>query len=683
MSEPDHAVTPADADAGTRPLVVATELGAAGGGLAIAAGIGVALAEEGSGVLLAEVGADRGRTPTMLASRAARELEECLREREFDQVAARGRLCWLGLPAADGAPGGLAVALDASPPGTFALVHVPASRWLAALDDPALRPRAALLRADLPAERPTAALAAIELRERGLTVRIASRPLGLVASRRALAGLESGGGAGERLRRLARGLTGRIATAVPERGRSLRMTAAMDRGQSLPLVVAAAFAILFVAGLLAALGGAMTASGRVQRAADLIALSGARSMRDDFSRLFVPARLPGGASNPAHLDKREYLVRAAAAAREAAAHNDVDPGDVRITFPDVRSFAPVRVKARIATAMEVAPAAGQAHEDVGGWDRRVVDVAARAEAEASPPADVGQSLAGQPAVATGGGYSGPLAYRQGKGMRPDVAEAFDRMAAAAQSDGISLIITSAFRSDAEQAELWEQNPDPRWVAPPGTSLHRCATELDLGPSSAFRWLAANASRFGFLKRYSWEPWHFGYTRGPAPCSEAGNAIGSTPSAGGERLATEGLPDFVPPQFRAPIERAAARWNVSAGLLAAQLMAESNFNPFAVSAAGAQGIAQFMPGTAQAYRLDDPFDAPAAIDAQAHLMSDLMHEFGSTPLALAAYNAGPAPVEACRCVPNIPETQAYVARILGLLGGAGELVAPTLEVRLVD
>ena len=112
------------------------------------------------------------------------------------------------------------------------------------------------------------------------------------------------------------------------------------------------------------------------------------------------------------------------------------------------------------------------------------------------------------------------------------------------------------------------------------------------------------------------------------------------------------------------------------------MAESNFNPFAVSPAGAQGIAQFMPGTAAAYGLDDPFDAPAAIDAQAHLMSDLLHQFGSVPLALAAYNAGPAPVAACDCVPDYPETQAYVARILGLLGGAGELVAPALEVRLV-
>jgi len=69
-------------------------------------------------------------------------------------------------------------------------------------------------------------------------------------------------------------------------------------------------------------------------------------------------------------------------------------------------------------------------------------------------------------------------------MRLDVAAAFDRMAAAARQDGISLVITSGLRSDAEQAELFAQNPDPTWVAPSGKSLHRCATELDLGPPSA-------------------------------------------------------------------------------------------------------------------------------------------------------------------------------------------------------
>jgi Transglycosylase SLT domain/D-alanyl-D-alanine carboxypeptidase len=252
---------------------------------------------------------------------------------------------------------------------------------------------------------------------------------------------------------------------------------------------------------------------------------------------------------------------------------------------------------------------------------------------------------------------------------------------------LALVVDSGFRSDAEQAALFAQNPDPQWVAPPGTSLHRCATELDLGPPAAYGWLAANAPRFGFLNRYSWEPWHFGYTEGPPPCSASANQVGaaSGPASGDGDSGATSLPAYVPARFRRAIATAAARWNVSAALLAAQLMAESNFNPFAVSPAGAQGIAQFMPGTAASYGLTDPFDPAAAIDAQAHLMADLLEQFGDrVELALAAYNAGPAPVAACDCVPSIPETQAYVARILGLIGGGGGIASqPTLEVRLVD
>jgi hypothetical protein len=286
-----------------------------------------------------------------------------------------------------------------------------------------------------------------------------------------------------------------------------------------------------------------------------------------------------------------------------------------------------------------------------------------------------------PAVASGGGYSGSLVYRQGEGMRPDVAAAFDRMALAARGAGLALVVNSGFRSDAEQAALFAANPDPRWVAPPGHSLHRCATELDLGPPAAYSWLAANAPRFGFVNRYSWEPWHFGFDGGPPPCSAAGDAVlGAGEDGGGSAQAL--LPSFVPARFRAALLASAARWNVSASLLAAQLSAESGFDPYAVSPAGAQGIAQFIPSTAAAYGLRDPFDAAAAIDAQAHLMSDLLRQFGSAALALAAYNAGPAPVAACRCVPSIPETTAYVARILALLDGAGAILAPPFEVRLV-
>ena len=92
----------------------------------------------------------------------------------------------------------------------------------------------------------------------------------------------------------------------------------------------------------------------------------------------------------------------------------------------------------------------------------------------------------------------------------------------------------------------------------------------------------------------------------------------------------------------------------------------------------------MPGTARSYGLRNPFDARAAIDAQAHLMHDLLRRFASVPLALAAYNAGPGAVAGCGCIPPYPETRGYVARILGLLRGAGDGagLAAAFIVRLV-
>lgn len=438
-----------------------------------------------------------------------------------------------------------------------------------------------------------------------------------------------------------------------------------EDGQALLLALGGAFVLIVAALALVAIAGAITGKGRVQRAADLAAISAARSMRDDLPRLLAPPALPNGLPNPAHMEKTEYLLRARTAAGGVAKANEVAVARLRVSFPDEISFAPVRVKAEVVAGV--------------GADR----VEASAVAEAATPT-IGSTST--PSMASGGGYSGPLVYRTGEGMRPDVAAAFDRMSAAASRSGLTLVVNSGFRSDAEQAALFAAHPDPTWVAPPGQSLHRCATELDLGPETAYGWLAENASRFGFVQRYSWEAWHYGFTAGPPPCSAAGNAGGGVASlaGGGDgTLASDGgLPSFVPAQFRAPIMRAATRWNVSAALLAGQLMAESNFDPYAGSSAGAQGIAQFMPETAAAYGLRDPYDPVEAIDAQAHLMSDLLRQFGDPSLALAAYNAGPAPVEACDCIPDYPETQAYVSRILALLGGAGALVVPDFEVRLV-
>ena len=438
------------------------------------------------------------------------------------------------------------------------------------------------------------------------------------------------------------------------RGHGSRSTTA-DDGQVVVLVVGALAVILLGAFILGAVAKGVGERSVAQRQADLAALAGARALHSAYPRLFEPAsvrRRP----NPRHLEKEEYLTLGREAAEVTARRNGA--ARARVAFPDGATIAPVRVRVTIDRRVTV----------TRGEERRGTDVRASAEAELAPPDTLGPGGTGVDE------YSGPLAYRQGKPMRPDVARAFDRMERSAAAAGVDLLITSAFRTNAQQAALFAANPDPKWVAPPGRSLHRLATELDLGPPSAYGWLAANAEAFHFKQRYSWEAWHFGYTL---------NASSSLGEADGERQGSA-VPDFVPAQFARPIARAAQRWNVSAALLSAQLYAESNFNPFARSPAGAQGIAQFMPGTAAAYGLRDPFDPQASIDAQAHLMHDLLRRFAAVPLALAAYNAGPAPVARCGCVPPYPETRGYVARILGLMGGAGEGTSGGgLKVRLVE
>ena len=423
------------------------------------------------------------------------------------------------------------------------------------------------------------------------------------------------------------------------------------RGQASILLVGGLAGVLVGALVLGMVARAVGREGAAQRAADLSALAGARAMREAYPRLFEPATLDGR-PNPRHLDRAAYLELGRVAARATARVNGAVVSE--LAFPDGSSFAPVRIHVAVRERVEIER----------GRERRSVGVRASAVAELSP--------LGPGGLPAGGGYDGPLEYRQGKPMRPDVAHAFDRMQRAARADGVTLLITSAYRSDAEQEVLWRRNPDPRWVARPGESLHRYGTELDLGPPAAYAWLAAHADTFHFLQRYPHEKWHYGYTLNARSTPRGG-------AAGDGRA----IPSFVPARFAPVLARAAQRWNVSAALLAAQLYAESNFNPFATSRMGAQGIAQFMPETARAMGLDDPFDAPEAIDAQARLMRDLLRRFAAVPLALAAYNAGPGPVEACGCVPPYPETRGYVARILGLLGGMGELGGGDLVVRLVN
>jgi hypothetical protein len=395
-------------------------------------------------------------------------------------------------------------------------------------------------------------------------------------------------------------------------------------GQALGVVLVLA-AILLAAGLGAFwVGRAHAAKAQAQTAADLSALAAAERLAE-----LLPGVVAAGPAAPA-----SWRARVSAEADAVARANGTRLRSLR---PADRAWPPVAVEVTVAAA------------GPGGST-----IPATARAAIAPGAG---RLPDTWSAGTGGEYSGPLVHRDGKPTCPAVAAAFDRMDRAARRAGIDLVVTSGFRTDAEQAALFRAHPDPRWVAPPGRSRHRDATELDIaGTPGAWEWLAAHARRFGFVRRYPWEPWHHGYLPG---CDGA-----PRPDA---RADAPALPAWVPAAYRDDVIRGAARGGVPPILLAALLQAESGWSPTAVSPAGARGIAQFMPATARGMGLVDPFDPRQAIPAAARLLGGHLRAFGSVPLALAAYNAGPGAVRRYRGVPPYAETRAYVARILALAG----------------
>lgn len=113
-----------------------------------------------------------------------------------------------------------------------------------------------------------------------------------------------------------------------------------------------------------------------------------------------------------------------------------------------------------------------------------------------------------------------------------------------------------------------------------------------------------------------------------------------------------------------IKAASAKNQIEPSLLRAVMVQESAFRPCAVSTAGAMGLMQIMPETADDLGLTDPFDPEANVDAGARYLKQMLDRYhGNTSLALAAYNAGPGRTDKANGIPQIPETIGYVSRIL--------------------
>jgi len=113
-----------------------------------------------------------------------------------------------------------------------------------------------------------------------------------------------------------------------------------------------------------------------------------------------------------------------------------------------------------------------------------------------------------------------------------------------------------------------------------------------------------------------------------------------------------------------IAGASKRHGVSFSLLKAMIKIESDFNPWAVSRAGAKGLMQIMPANIKALKINDPFDPWESIMGGAQYLKQLMKRFnGELALALAAYNAGPNMVERHQGIPPFRETEDFVSKVL--------------------
>ena len=342
-------------------------------------------------------------------------------------------------------------------------------------------------------------------------------------------------------------------------------------------------------------------------------------MRDDVPRLLAPPRLSDGGPNP--VTSRGRLSLPARGSPGSTPHGATAWTLAASTVVSGRNGRPAAAGARHGDRRD-------RPDELTGGERAGVGGRSRWSPRRSPRRRAVCSWTGMRRAGGGGGYAGPLVYRDGEGMRPDVGAAYDRMAAAARRrDRSGGRLRLPLRCRAGRA--LRRHPDPTLGGAAGAlaaPLRDRARPRPSKPPTAGspRTPAASASSGGIPG----SPGTSATAPARRPARQAGNAVGA---AGGEaaRSPRRRCPNFVP----AAVQRRRCCARPRAGtsppaLLAAQLMAESGFDPARSRRPGARASPSSCrrrpPPTACAIRSTrSPRSTP-----QAHLMSDLLRQFGS-------------------------------------------------------